>query len=195
MPKLYFRHGTVGSSKTLELLRVSYNYTQQGKKVILIKPKIDTRFGELTIKTRVGLSQDADILSGNNTDIYTEVLSLLEKQQIRNVDIHCVLVDEVNFMSKKNIYGLRQIVNLLHIPVIAYGLKTDYLGELFEGSSYMLAWADSIEEIKITCQYCNSKAIMNLKLQDGKPVTSGSKEVDLGCEEKYVPVCSKHFHL
>ena len=106
MPKLYFRHGTVGSSKTLELLRVSYNYTQQGKKVILIKPKIDTRFGELTIKTRVGLSQDADILSENNTDIYTEVLSLLEKQQIRNVDIHCVLVDEVNFMSKKNIYGL-----------------------------------------------------------------------------------------
>ena len=189
MPKLYFRYGTVGSSKTLELLRVAYNYKQQGKNVILVKPKIDTRFGENVIKTRIGLSQEANIVTDNNTNIKEEIIKYKLNNNIQNIS--CVLVDEVNFMSKSNVMSLREIS--MEIPVIAYGIKTDYLGELFEGSSYMLAVCDSIEEIKITCQYCNSKAIMNLKLQDGKPVKSGSKELDLGCEEKYVPVCYKHF--
>lgn len=191
MPKLYFRYGTVGSSKTLELLRVAYNYTQQGKNVILVKPRIDTRFGERIIQTRVGLSREADIITDNNTDIKSAVLDIAKAKMLSGV--HCILVDEVNFMSRYNILSLRDITISLKIPVIAYGIKTDYLGELFEGSANMLAIADSIEEIKITCQYCNSKAIMNLKLQDGKPVKSGSKEPDLGCEEKYVPVCYGHF--
>jgi thymidine kinase len=191
MPKLYFRYGTVGSSKTLELLRVAYNYKQQGKNVILVKPKIDTRFGENIIKTRIGLSQEANIVTDSNTDIKAEIIKFKHDNNIDNIS--CILVDEVNFMSRINIMSLRDIVISLEIPVISYGIKTDYLGELFEGSAYMLAVADSIEEIKITCQYCNSKAIMNLKLQDGKPVKSGSKEPDLGCEEKYIPVCYKHF--
>jgi thymidine kinase len=190
MPKLYYRYGTVGSSKTLELLRVAYNYTQQGKNVILIKPKIDTRFGENIIKTRIGLSQEANIITENHTDIKEEVIKYINN---KNENISCILVDEVNFMSKKNILSLRDTVTSLGIPVIGYGIKTDYMGELFEGSAYMLSLADTIEEIKITCQYCNSKAIMNLKLHEGKPVKSGSKDPDLGCEEKYVPVCYRHF--
>jgi thymidine kinase len=191
MPKLYYRYGTVGSSKTLELLRVAYNYNQQGKNVILIKPKIDTRFGEAIIKTRLGISQEANIITDNTTNIKNELEKYIAINNIRKV--HCILVDEVNFMSKTNVLSLRNIVDSMEIPVIAYGIKTDYTGELFEGSASMLSCADSIEEIKITCQFCNSKAIMNLKLQNGKPIKSGSKEPDLGCEEKYIPVCYKHF--
>ena len=192
--KLYFKYGTVGSSKTLELLRVAFNYNQQGKNVILIKPKIDTRFGEKIIMTRVGLKREADILTDNNTDIFAEVSRILE-----NTKINCILVDEVNFMSSTNIYGLRKIVTKLNIPVICYGLRTDYLGNLFQGSATLLGIADVIEEIKITCHFCESKATMNLKMENGKPVfnKSGKEEstnvIDLGCEEKYLPVCYKHF--
>lgn len=183
MSKLYFRYGVVGSSKSLNLLSVAHNYKQQGKKVILIKPEIDTRFGANIIASRAGLKAEADIIVNNDTDLKT----------IDTKGVSCILVDEVNFMSNKNIDDLRYISTFYNVPVICYGLRTDYFGNLFEGSSRLMSVADTIEEIKNTCWYCNKKAILNLKMNNGIPVREGSTDPDLGFEDKYLPVC--HFHF
>jgi len=180
MAKLYFRHGTVGSAKTLNLLAVAHNYRQQGKEVILIKPDIDVRFGKEQIKSRAGLEMSADILVGPET--------VLDFESFAGID--CVLVDEVQFLSEYLIEQLRKITLELSIPVICYGLRTDFKSNLFEGSKRLLELADSIEEIKATCHYCNRKSIMNLKHVNGIAVDEGPS-VELGAEEKYFPSCYK----
>lgn len=178
MAKLYFRHGTVGSAKTLNLLAVAHNYRQQGKQVLLLKPDIDTRFGKEHIKSRAGLQMEADVLVGPTTD-----LMIL---QFDNVS--CILVDEVQFFGMEHIDQLREIAHQKHIPVICYGLRTDFRTKLFPGSLRLMEVADSIEEVKATCYYCNRKSIMNLKHVDGKATIEGPT-VQLGAEEKYFPVC------
>ncbi len=180
MAKLYFRHGTVGSAKTLNLLAVAHNYRQQGKKIILIKPNLDVRFGKERIKSRAGLEMDADIL-------------ITDETSLRGVDyagVSCILVDEVQFLSAKVIEELRRIALEFDIPVLCYGLRTDFKSRLFEGSQRLLELADSIEEVKATCHYCNRKSIMNLKHVNGL-ATSEGPTVELGAEEKYFPTCYK----
>lgn len=110
-----------------------------------------------------------------------------------NVDLDCILVDEAQFLDTRIVMQLRIIASFMNIPVICYGLKTNYLGELFIGSDILLSVSDAIEEIKTTCQYCNKKAIMNLKLNNGKPVTEGDGSIELGFEDKYIPTCFKHY--
>lgn len=178
MAKLYFRYGTVGSAKTLNLLAVAHNYTQQGKKVFLIKPGLDDRFGLNRIRSRAGLERQADLL--------VTPTSKLDLDQLKGVD--CVLADEAQFFSAAMIDQLRRVAGLLNIPVICYGLRTDFRRELFEGSRRLMEVTDTIEEIKTTCAYCNRKAIYNLKLLDGTPTLAGPS-IDLGAEEKYLPVC------
>ncbi len=178
MAKLYFRYGTVGSAKTLNLLAVAHNYTQQGKNVFLIKPRLDDRFGLNHIRSRAGLERQADLLVTPTTK--------LDFDQLKNVD--CVLADEVQFFSAAMIDQLRRVAGVLKIPVICYGLRTDFRRDLFEGSRRLMEVADTIEEVKTTCAYCNRKAIYNLKLLDGTPTISGPS-IDLGAEEKYLPVC------
>ena len=180
MAKLYFRHGTVGSAKTLNLLAVAHNYRQQGKNVFLIKPALDTRFGQEIIKSRAGLEMSADIL------VYPET-NLLENSF---EGISCLLVDEAQFLSATVIEQLRVITLKKDIPVICYGLRTDFRARLFEGSLRLMELADSIEEIKATCHYCNRKSIMNLKHVNGVASIDGPS-VQLGAEERYFPVCYK----
>ena len=178
MAKLYFRYGTVGSAKTLNLLAVAHNYRQQGKKVILIKPSLDTRFGQKSIKSRAGLEQQADLL--------VDPESLLPLDELEGVQ--CILVDEVQFLSPKLIDQLRAVASNLNVPVICYGLRSDFRSELFAGAKRLFELADSIEEIKTTCAFCNRKAVMNLKHVNGVATTAGPA-IDLGAEEKYFPAC------
>jgi len=178
MAKLYFRHGTVSSAKTMNLLVVAYNYRQQGKKILVLKPALDTRFGEEMIRSRAGLEQKADLLLKENSRIPDEVLE----------GVNCVLVDEAQFMSVRVINQLREIAVFRNIPVICYGLRTDFRSQLFEGAKRLMELADAIEEIKTTCAFCNRKAIMNLKHSNGRATIEGPS-VDLGAEEKYFPAC------
>ena len=178
MAKLYFRHGTVGSAKTLNLLAVGHNYRQQGKKILLMKPDLDTRFGKERIKSRAGLEMQADLLILNESSI----------QEIDYTGISCILVDEAQFLSARVIEELRRITLEWDIPVICYGLRTDFKSRLFEGSMRLMELADSIEEVKATCYYCNRKSILNLKHVNGVATNEGAS-IDLGAEEKYVPAC------
>lgn len=180
MAKLYFRYGTVGSAKTLNLLAVAYNYRQQGKKVMLIKPALDVRWGRESIVSRAGLSQEADLLVEPDT--------VLDRQHFEGY--HCVLVDEAQFLSAAVIDQLRILTELHKLPVICYGLRTDFKSKLFEGARRLMEIADSIEEVKTTCAYCNKKAIYNLKFVDGSPTARGPS-IDLGAEEKYAPACHR----
>lgn len=190
MPKLYFRYGTMNSSKTANLLMTAHNYRSQGKKVLLVKPKLDTRFGASHISSRaLDTPYEADIILDKNDEIFDNYTN----DMIENI-VSCILVDECQFLSSKNIELLRKITDV--VPVICYGLRTDYKSYLFEGSKRLMELADSIEEIKTICVNCEKKAVMNAKFYMnslGKKhiVKSGSSEPDLGAEEKYQPMCWK----
>lgn len=179
MAKLYFRYGAVGSAKTLNLLAVAHAYRQQEKRVYLIKPRVDDRFGAAVIRSRAGLTQDADLL--------VDASSQLDPEALRGY--HCILVDEAQFLEPAFIEQLRTITHSLHIPVICYGLRTDFRTRLFPGAQRLMELADAIEEVKTTCAYCNKKAVFNLKLLDGRPTLEGPT-LDLGAEEKYLPTCA-----
>lgn len=179
MAKLHFKYGTVGSAKTLNLLTTAHSYKQKNKKVVLIKPKIDDRFGEKLIKTRAGLEAIADIIVEKDQ----------EKIILDKKNLSCILVDEAQFLPVKVIEQLYEISYKENIKVICYGLKTDFRKNLFPASSRLLELADAIEELETICFYCYEKANFNLKLVDGKPTLEGPI-VDLGCEEKYLPACS-----
>jgi thymidine kinase len=185
MAKLFFRYGAMGASKTANALMVKHNYTERGLNAILLKPEIDTRSGRTSVSSRIGISSEATIIT-KDTDI------LLLVDNIKNeMDLHCVIVDEAQFLSKIHISSLCTVVDTLDIPVICYGLRTDFQGELFEGSQWLLAWSDSIEEIKTIC-WCESKAIMNMRKINDVPTFSGDK-ILIGGNDSYEAVCRKHF--
>jgi len=176
--KLYFRYGTMDSSKTMNLLAVAHNYRQQGKRVALLKPRLDDRFGGLVIASRSGLQKPVDLLLEDDTQLDPPFFA----------DLHCVLVDEAQFLSPRIIEQLRDLTRTQKVPVICYGLRTDFRTRLFPGSRRLLELADSIEEIKVTCQFCNRKAIFNMRLVDGVPTDQG-EQIQLGSNETYAPVC------
>jgi thymidine kinase len=180
MAKLYFRHGTMGSAKTLNLLAVAHNYRAQGKRVLLLKPRLDDRFGARDVASRAGLRAEADMLIEEGTE--------LDPHAFDGVD--CVLVDEAQFLSPHVIEQLRSLTKTHSVPVICYGLRTDFRTRLFPGSQRLLELADAIEEVKVTCQFCNRKAIYNMRFAAGQPTLSGA-QVELGAEESYLPVCFK----
>ena len=184
MAKLYFRYGAVSSAKTLNLLAVAHNYRNQGKRVIIAKPQMDTRFGNNVIASRAGLNNEADVLV-NEADP-ASMFPYVEG------GISCVLVDEAQFLPVKAIENLRAVSLQQNVPVICYGLRTDFQRRLFPASQRLLELADSIEEVKTTCHYCNRKAIYNARLQDGKHITEGP-QVLLGADESYRPVCPHHY--
>jgi len=176
--KLYFRYGAVGSAKTLNLVAVAHNYRQQGKRVVLIKPAFDNRFGERVIRSRSGLAVEADILVGSATR--------LDSEQFHGA--HCIIVDEAQFLSSFVIEQLRELTLNLNVPVICYGLRADFRTSLFEGSKRLLELADAIEEVKSTCAFCNKKATMNLKHVNGVATVEGAS-IELGGEERFLPAC------
>ena len=184
MPKLYFRYGAMNSSKTANLLMVAWNYRSQDKKVLLVKPRIDDRYGEDMICSRAIDGVKADLIMDSSMDNFD---SLLIK------DLYCVLVDEAQFLSEKNVEALRELTK--EIPVICYGLRTDYRSRLFTGSKRLLELADVIEEVKTICVKCDRKAIINAKFYTDNAnrviIRDGSADPDLGAEEKYQPMCWK----
>ncbi|MBE7450244.1 MAG: thymidine kinase [Kofleriaceae bacterium] len=181
MAKLYFRYGTMDSAKTLNLLAVAHNYRKQGKRCLLVKPRLDTRFGEATIGSRSGLAAQADLVVDDDSRLGPEVFA----------GYHCVLVDEAQFLSPQVVEDLRRATVDPGVPVICYGLRTDFRTHLFPGAKRLLELADRIEEVKVTCQYCNAKAVCNLRLAGGKAALDGPT-VQLG-DAEYHPVCWRHW--
>lgn len=181
MAKLYFRYGTMGSGKSIDLLKVAYNYEERNQKCLVVVPELDNRYGVGKITTRIGISRDAYIVY-SNTNIYEYIEKLENKPD-------CILVDECNFVTKKQILELSDVVDLLNIPVICYGLRSDFKGELFESTQQLMAIADKIEEIKTICE-CGAKAVINMRYIDGKVVIKGDK-ILIGGNESYKAVCRK----
>jgi thymidine kinase len=164
------------------LLAVAHNYRKQGKRVLLMKPKLDVRFGSDKISSRSGLEATADVL--------VEEDAVLEAQDYAGLD--CVLVDEAQFLPPSVIEDLRRITVDPGVPVICYGLRTDFRTKLFPGAQRLMELADRIEEVKVTCQYCAKKAICNLRFVNGTPTVRGP-QIQLGAEETYAPVCWNHY--
>jgi thymidine kinase len=182
MAKLYFRYGAVGSAKTMNLIAVAYSYKEQDKRTLVIKPSMDIRFGAEVVKSRAGLELKADLLVDEDTELHDELFD----------GVHCVLVDEAQFIPPRVIEQLRHVASALNVPVMAYWLRQDFRSQLFAGSKRLLELADKIEEVKSTCQYCNAKACLSLRTIDGVGTVEG-EQVVLGCE-MYVPVCYPHFY-
>lgn len=177
--KLYFRYGAMGSAKTLNLLAVRHNYELQGKKVILMKPRTDDRYGTQMVKSRAGLAYEADLILDDDTVFQAELFR----------GLHCVLVDEGQFLSPRLVEALRYVTYEFDVPVIAYGLRTDFATSLFPGSRRLMELADAIEEIKTTCMFCNRKAVFNLRHDaEGKAIIDGP-QVMIGADAQYSPVC------
>lgn len=184
MAQLFFRYGAMNSGKTIEILKVAHNYEEQGKQVMIFTSGLDDRDEIGVVSSRIGMKRPATPIF-DETDIVEEVLKNDEK-------ISCVLVDEAQFLSKNHVLQLTKIVDEYGIPVMAFGLKNDFRNELFTGSKYLLLYADKIEEMKTICWFCNKKAIMNLRVNDNKPVYEGD-QIMIGGNETYYPVCRKHY--
>lgn len=186
MAKLYFYFAAMNAGKSTMLLQSSYNYRERGMNTLLFTPAIDTRYKPGVIHSRIGVCEEALIFSPND-NLYT---SVLEQQ----VSYACILIDEAQFLNRAQVLQLTQITDELSIPVLAYGLRTDFSGELFEGSQYLLAWADELIEIKTIC-HCGRKAIMNLRVNErGDALTEGD-QVMIGGNDLYISTCRHHFTL
>tara|TARA_B100000902_G_scaffold173077_1_gene167102 strand:+ start:705 stop:1283 length:579 start_codon:yes stop_codon:yes gene_type:complete len=187
MAKLYFNYSSMNAGKSTMLLQANHNYIERGMKPEIYTSNLDSRFGTGEIISRIGLRFKSNIFD-SKTNIYNEIIN----KKI-NKEIDCVLIDEAQFLTKDQVSQLGRIVDLLDIPVLTFGIRTDFQGNLFEGSKYLLAWADNLKEIKTVC-HCGRKATMVLRLnEDGQIVEDGS-QIDIGGEEKYVSVCRKHFY-
>ncbi len=182
MAKLYFKYGAMGSSKTAQALITKYNYEENDMKVWLIKPSADTRDGMATIRSRIGLEAECEIMAPN-VDIYAR----FQGSQVRRC--HVIIADEAQFFTEKQIDQLRAIVDQQNIPVICFGLRTDFQTRLFPGSRRLMELADCIEEIKTMCD-CGAKATVNARISDGYIVTEGAQVV-LGGNDCYIAMCHR----
>ena len=186
MAKLYARYAAMNAGKSSQLLQVAHNYEERGQKALTVKPLIDSRSGD-HIESRIGIKRKANLLIGIDSNIFSDIKTILQ-----NAHLDCILVDEAQFLTKLQVRELACVVDKLGIPVIVYFLRTDFKGNLFEGSSEILAIADEIEEIKTIC-YCGKKATMNLRINECGEVVQDGNQVEIGGNEKYVSVCRKHF--
>ncbi|MEM7403763.1 MAG: thymidine kinase [Pseudomonadota bacterium] len=185
MAKLYFYYSAMNAGKTTTLLQSNYNYRERGMHTLVLKPQLDDRFG-MNVKSRIGL--EAEAVNFRRDDNLYEIAA----GRVDATGLNCVLVDEAQFLTRAQVEQLTDVVDQLGVPVLTYGLRTDFQGELFAGSTHLLAWADELREIKTIC-HCGRKATMVLRLgADGKPVASG-EQVQIGGNEQYVSVCRKHY--
>lgn len=179
MAKLYFMYGVMGSSKTAMALMTHYKYKERGKNALLLKPSIDIRDGEKIIRSRVGMEQPCLLIE-----------DLPGLKNIKQYD--CLIVDEAQFLTKQQVLMLEFIVDSMKVPVICFGLRTDYKGGLFSGSKALFELADSIEEIKTIC-WCGRKAIMNARFDANGKVIKEGEQVILGADDQYIGLCRKHW--
>jgi len=186
MAKLYFYYSSMNAGKSTSLLQSSYNYRERGMNTLVLAPQIDDRFGPGKVASRIGLEAEATTFAGD-----TDLLAVVERVTAED-PLHCVLVDEAQFLTRDQVFQLSEVTDKLNIPVLAYGLRTDFQGEPFEGSKYLLAWSDNLKEMKAIC-HCGTKATMVLRLDgDGNAVTEGS-QVEIGGNDRYVSMCRRHF--
>lgn len=186
MAKLYFYYSAMNAGKTTVLLQSAYNYRERGMTPLLFTPKIDDRYRVGTVRSRIGLEADALVFDAD-TDLLRQT-----REQLETHAIHCVLVDESQFLNRTQVDQLTDVVDELGIPVLCFGLRTDFQGELFEGSQYLLAWADELQELKTIC-HTGRKATMVLRVDDhGYALREGS-QVEIGGNERYVSVSRKEF--
>ena len=187
MAKLYFNYSSMNAGKSTMLLQANHNYQERGMSTIIYTSSVDDRYGKKEIVSRIGLKAESNIFS-RDTNIYKEVINFNKDKRV-----DCVLIDEAQFLSKDQVAQLGQIVDNLDIPVLTFGIRTDFKGNLFEGSEYLLAWADNLKEIKTVC-HCGRKATMVLRLDENGNVLETGDQIEIGGNEKYVSICRKHFY-
>lgn len=181
MAQLYFKYGAMGSSKTANALMTRFNYEERGQQTLLVKPRMDTRDGGHTVASRIGLSYPC---------VYFDELkdlTIMELQQNA-----CIIVDEAQFLTKEEVMYLVYLVDDLEIPVICYGLRADFKGDLFPGSEALLVMADKLEEVKTIC-WCGRKAIFNARFDPNGHVLKEGEQVVLGANDQYIGLCRKHW--
>jgi thymidine kinase len=185
--KLYFYYSTMNAGKTTTLLQSAYNYHERGMRTLILTPKLDTRAGEGVVASRIGLKAQAKTFTRDD-----DLAGIVRQEIAAKRKIDCVLVDEAQFLRKAQVWQLSDVVDALNIPVLAYGLRTDFQGELFEGSQYLLAWADNLVELKTIC-HSGKKATMVVRVDEhGRAVTDGP-QVEVGGNERYVSVSRLEF--
>jgi thymidine kinase len=185
MAKLYFYYSAMNAGKSTRLLQSSFNYMERGMHTLLYTSEFDTRFGKSVVASRIGISSEAHTFN-SNTNMFGDISGRLDEKTA------AIFVDEAQFLTKAQVRDLCAIVDEKDVPVLTYGLRSDFRGEPFAGSMYLLLWADELVEIKTVC-HCGKKATMNAKFCDGEIVRSG-EQVDIGGNEKYVSLCRKHYN-
>jgi thymidine kinase len=187
MAKLYFYYSAMNAGKTTTLLQSSYNYQERGMRTVIYTPLLDDRGGAGVVASRIGLNA-----TGRPFVASDDLLELVRADIDEHGKLHCVLVDEAQFLTRQQVWQLTEVVDQLGIPVLAYGLRTDFRGELFEGSKYLLAWADKLTEIKTIC-HTGKKATMVVRVDDqGRAVTEGP-QVEIGGNDRYISVSRAEF--
>ena len=186
MAKVYFYYAAMNAGKSTVLLQSSYNYRERGMRTLLFTPSIDTRYGTGRIESRIGLRSSAIPLSGVD-----HILARVRAEHAEK-PVACVLIDEAQFLSLEQVWQLTDVADTLDIPVLCYGLRTDFQGKLFPGSAALLGLADDLTELKTIC-HCGRKATMNLRVdKDGRAVAEGA-QVEIGGNDRYVAMCRRHF--
>lgn len=186
MAQLYFYYSAMNAGKSTTLLQSAYNYRERGMHVELYTAALDDRYGVGKITSRIGLQSDAHLFRPD-MNLYDSINKLNTKQAL-----DCVLIDEAQFLSKEQVKQLTRVVDNLKVPVLAYGLRTDFLGETFTGSHYLLAWADKLDELKTVC-FCGRKANFVVRRDgNGNPVKEGA-QIQVGGNDSYESMCRKHF--
>ena len=186
MAKLYFYYAAMNAGKSTTLLQADFNYRERGMETMLWTAALDDRAGAGTIGSRIALSAPAHTFD-EVVDLYEEV-----GEQLKKRDLDCILVDEAQFLSQRHVLQLCEVADQLGIPVLCYGLRTDFQGKLFPGSAALLALADSLVELKAVCE-CGRKATMNLRVDaEGHAVAEG-RQTEVGGNDRYIALCRKHF--
>jgi len=186
MAKLHFYYSAMNAGKSTTLLQAAWNYRERGLRSLLLTPQLDTRGGTKRIASRIGL--EAEAIAFSESDSLIQICS----QEHHSRAVHCVFVDEAQFLSKHQVFELCEVTDQLGIPVVAYGLRTDFRGDLFEGSQHLLAWADELNEIKTIC-HCGRKATMVLRVDSSGRALRSGEQIQIGGDESYVSVCRRHF--
>ncbi|WP_334029908.1 thymidine kinase [Alteromonas sp. P256] len=186
MAQLYFYYSAMNAGKSTSLLQSAYNYRERGMHSIIYTAGLDDRYGIGKVTSRIGLQADAKLYSKGD-DLFA---SIKQDEQERPLD--CIFIDEAQFLTKKQVRQLVEVVDELDVPVLAYGLRTDFLGETFEGSHYLLAWADKLFELKTVC-HCGRKANFVVRLDEQGNAVTGGDQVQIGGNDTYESMCRKHF--
>jgi len=186
MAKMYFYYSSMNAGKSTALLQSSYNYRERGMNTLVLAPNLDDRYGAGKVTSRIGIEADA-----RTFDPSEDLLELVEARN-KHSQLHCVLIDEAQFLTKDQVFQLGEVTDKLNIPVLAYGLRTDFQGEPFEGSKYLLAWSDNLKELKAICD-CGSKATMVVRFDEGGNAITEGSQIEIGGNDRYVSMCRKHF--